>query len=1250
MVDWNEVGDRLSSGFNGALEGVNRGLLKLFGNSNEREVRKMLPRVEQVNAFEPAIAKLSDEQLKGQTAKFRARLAEGATLEDLLPEAFATCREAGKRFMQMRHYDVQLIGGMVLHSGRIAEMVTGEGKTLVATLAAYLNALEGQGVHVVTVNDYLARRDAEWMTPLYEGLGLTVGAIQSHMDPNTRKPIYDCDITYGTNNEFGFDYLRDNMKPAKEYQSQGKLRYAIIDEVDSILIDEARTPLIISGPAMDDPNKYRDAHRIAKALTAEEDFEVKEKERTCHLTEVGVLKAEKMAGVESFYTAGNMQWPHLLDNALKAQYLYKRDKDYMVRRTSEAPGGEVVIIDESTGRAMEGRQWSDGLHQAVEAKEGVTIKQETQTLATITFQNFFKLYDKISGMTGTAMTEANEFWKVYKLDVVAIPTNKPLRRANYPDVIYRTEDEKWQAVVDEVKAVHRTGRPVLVGTTTVEISERLSRRFKREGIGHEVLNAKFVEREAEIVAQAGTRGAVTISTNMAGRGTDIVLGGNPEIAAWAKLKNHYPTRLEVPDEVWKETHDPLVPPMKEEGRKLLAGISIERLADEFRLKDRGSFIKAVTESGDNAIYDADKVARKYGIKDVRKLVEFAKSWRTCNPGGLHIVGTERHESRRIDNQLRGRAGRQGDPGSSRFYVSLEDELMRIFAGEWVKNLLGRMGMKDGEAIESKMVSRRIEAAQKKVEERNFEARKNLLEYDEIMDTQRTGVYGFRQNVLEGDECRGRILEMVEGQVRTAAADALDRQYNAKTYAAWAAHQFGMPMDPDDFRGVRDDDAEQIARESALQASEVAIADQINDNLNEDFPPEEWNWEALANWFNATFSANVKAYDLKKVGRDGLDRHLYRDAAAHIGKVKLAQGRELFDPDLGARNLLGWMEQKFGIAAPLADMPGSTEAREPEVVADWLVGLAREQYRRKEIDFPVHVGMSRYMADKTQGHTQMYDREGLVSWANSRFGADLDFEDFKNLPRPQVRQRLVQASEAFFARRLPLTAIDEQLDKSFDPPPGKDDDPQPTASADTLAPLSEWSERTFGRPLVFDKPLMDRREIRRQLQRANDRKYRPEISQLERSLLLQFLDTGWKDHLYSMDHLKSGIGLVGYAQIDPKTEYKRQGKKIFAEMWQNIDRRVTDFIFRVEDIDSGYLSSLWNITGAEHQQAQAPQASASAGDEDLRGEQDAAIRGSQAKGRIEPIRNREAKVGRNDPCPCGSGKKYKHCHMKSRAAG
>ncbi len=671
---------------------LNAVLAKVFGTKHERELKRMQPIVAEINALEPEIQKLSDDALRAKTAEFRQRLDAGEALEDLMIEVFAAVREAAWRTLHMRHFDVQLIGGIVLHQGRIAEMKTGEGKTLVATLPAYFNALSGEGVHVVTVNDYLAKRDSEWMAPVYQALGMTVGVIQTNMPEAERQVAYGSDITYGTNNEFGFDYLRDNMKFEVANMVQRGHHYAIVDEVDSILVDEARTPLIISGPSEESTDKYYRIDRIIPRFQRGEehqddegikyttgDFLVDEKAQTVTLTDDGVATAEKLLGVDNLYDLENMDLIHGVNQGLRAHHLYKRDVEYLVKE------GQVVIVDEFTGRMMPGRRWSDGLHQAVEAKEGVKIERENQTLATITFQNYFRMYDKLAGMTGTAETEEAEFGEIYDLDVSVIPTNRPLDRPDFPDVVYRTAREKWNAVVEEIADCRERGQPVLVGTISIENSEMLSKRLKRERVPHVVLNAKFHGREASIVAQAGRKGAVTIATNMAGRGTDIVLGGNHE------------------------------------------GLSRAEADPE---KDADGYTEALERYREICAAEREDVV---------------------GAGGVHILGTERHESRRIDNQLRGRSGRQGDPGSSRFYISLEDDLMRIFGGgtDRVKNLMGRLGMEEGEAIEHKMVTKAIERAQNQVEARNFEVRKHLLKYDDVMNKQREALYQLRREVLEG---------------------------------------------------------------------------------------------------------------------------------------------------------------------------------------------------------------------------------------------------------------------------------------------------------------------------------------------------------------------------------------------------------------------------------------------------------------------------------------------------------------------
>jgi len=717
-------------------------LAKIFGTKNEREVKALGPKVAAINDLEPAMRQLSDIDLAAKTIEFKEQLAHGAALDDLLIEAFAVVREGGRRFLNMRHFDVQLIGGMVLHAGKISEMKTGEGKTLVATLPSYLNALEGKGVHVVTVNDYLAKRDSEWMGRLYKALGLHVGVIVHDLDDQQRKDAYGSDITYGTNNEFGFDYLRDNMKFRLEDCVQREHHYAIVDEVDSILVDEARTPLIISGPSEESTDKYYKINRIIPKLVRGEviegrepgekyttgDYTIDEKHRSAGLTEEGVLKVEKLLNVGNLYDPANIEYNHHVQQALRAHVLYQRDKDYVIKDGDEGP--EVIIVDEFTGRLMPGRRWSDGLHQAVEAKEGVKIQRENQTLATITFQNYFRMYKKLAGMTGTAETEAAEFQKIYKLDVTVIPTNRAMIRKENSDMVYRTEDEKFRNAAKEIKEFNERGQPVLVGTISVEKSERLSGILKRMGVRHEVLNAKNHEREASIVAQAGRRNAVTVSTNMAGRGTDILLGGNAEFMTKdACLKEKVAERLPEDQEQY--------------------------VADEhfYYFTHHDQFYRVRREKWEE-IYSGFKQETDQEHDQVVGL------------GGLHIVGTERHDSRRIDNQLRGRAGRQGDPGSSRFYLSLQDDLLRIFGGERMQNLMLRLGMEEDVPIESKLITKRIAKAQEAVEAQNFEARKHLLEYDDVNNAQRKAVYGMRRQLLEGTDQKERVMDMVRGIVES----------------------------------------------------------------------------------------------------------------------------------------------------------------------------------------------------------------------------------------------------------------------------------------------------------------------------------------------------------------------------------------------------------------------------------------------------------------------------------------------------
>src|SRR5688572_6607792 len=916
-------------------------LTKVFGSSNQRYLKSIQPIIAQINDFEPAVKKLSDAELRAKTAEFKEKVAraiadprnlddlkrrEREVLDELLPEAFAVVREASVRSTGMRHFDVQLIGGIVLHQGKIAEMRTGEGKTLVATLPSYLNALTGRGgVHVVTVNDYLASRDAERMGQIHRFLGLEVGCIQNDMDDFERQTAYAADITYGTNNEFGFDYLRDNMKFDLATCVQRGHYFAVVDEVDSILIDEARTPLIISGPSDEATDKYYQADAIVPQLKRGEDVDgvktgdyiVDEKAHTAVLTEDGVDKAERLLGVGNLYDPVNMDLLHCVEQALKAHTLYRLDHQYVVQ------DNKVIIVDDFTGRLMEGRRWSDGLHQAVEAKEGVKIEKENQTLATITLQNYFRLYEKLSGMTGTAETEAAEFHSTYKLDVIVIPTHMPMVRTDFSDMIYRTLPEKWDAVIEEIKDCHDRGQPTLVGTVSVENSELISRRLQKEAVPHNVLNAKYHEREAEIVAQAGRKGSVTIATNMAGRGTDILLGGNPDFMAREFLKKEEVDPDEATEEQWAKAF---------------------------------ASAKRIVEAEHNEVV---------GI------------------GGLHIVGTERHESRRIDNQLRGRSGRQGDPGSSRFFLSLEDDLMRIFAGDKVKALMQRLGMEQGVAIESKMVSKRIASAQKSVEGRNFEQRKHLLEYDDVMNKQRETIYGLRRQLMEQPDQRDYLL--------------------------------GDPPKS----GVAYD----------------LLSDLTKQYLNPDVSPDDWD---------------VDSYKL--------------------------QIKTIYDLDVDAERI---------------DVPELAS----EEVAEAIWEKLKVKYSKKEEQIGVE------------------------------------------------------------------------------------------------------AMRTY-----------------------------------ERIIMLNIIDAQWKDHLLSLDHLKQGIGLVGYGQKDPLVEYKKQSFDMFQEMLDRIDTNTIRSLFNLQIVSEQAPESL-----QQRRAARRP------GSLRFTGPNQGAAPAGEEEGKIKTVVRDQPKVGRNEPCPCGSGKKYKKCH-------
>ena len=861
-MEWDSVVDKLTS----FGEKAGKGLKRLFGSENERFLRTLEPVVQAVNGKEEWAKSLDRDAIQAEVRKYREQVVAGeAEIYDFVAPMFAMIREAAMRTMGMRHYDVQLVGGYVMHQGKIAEMMTGEGKTLMATLALCLNSLAGRPVYLVTVNDYLAKRDAAWMKPIYEYMGLTVGSIQSDMDAWDRKPVYDCDIVYGTNNEFGFDYLRDNMKTSPEQQVQKDLYFAIVDEVDSILIDESRTPLIISGGSEESITKYQEADRIARALVADEHYEVKEKERSASLLEDGIVEAQDMMGIKSFYEPGFEDWPHYIENSIRAHNLYTLDKEYVVEEVQDQRTGqvarEVIIVDEFTGRKMAGRRWSDGLHQAVEVKEGLTPKQETQTLATITFQNYFRMFDKLSGMTGTALTEAGEFHKIYDLDVVCVPTNLPIAREDMSDLVYRTEREKWNAICEEIEELTEKGQPVLVGTASVESSEHLATLLRERNVKHEVLNAKNHEREAHIIAMAGEKGSITVATNMAGRGTDIKLGGNFEYRLSAALEE--------------------------------AGLG----AGDAESLEQVDAIRAEVK----AQCDVDE-AEVLGF------------------GGLFVLGTERHEARRIDNQLRGRTGRQGNVGASRFFLSLEDPLMRIFYRDWTRNMMEKLGMTEGQAIESKMVSNAIARAQRKVEDRNFEIRKSLLEYDEVMDTQRKTIYGVRQEVLEGEGLKDKVLTMIEGCLERSVRVHAD---DAEGLTEWCLKTFGLT--------IKGSSAE-MACNSENHDLGALLAE-----LTERYEDREAQWGdeltrrienyILLNAIDSRWKDHLKAIDALKVGI-GLRSYGQEDPKTAYKK----EGTDLFQEHLlpAIENEVSSLILRIEVQQP--EQPEAVEGQEPSAGA------------------------------------------------------------------------------------------------------------------------------------------------------------------------------------------------------------------------------------------------------------------------------------------------------------------------------
>ncbi len=1206
-----------------------------------------------------------------------------------------------------RPFDVQIIGAVVLGEGAIAEMKTGEGKTIVAPLSCYINALQGKQIHVVTVNDYLVQRDRDWTFPFFRALGLAVGAIHPmHMQSQQEKVVaYSCDVVYGTTSEFGFDYLRDNMKLSAAEQVQKKRDFAIVDEVDSTLIDEARTPLIISGPAHQNTPRYDMADKLARhllekqkdwdqadqrvqsclveisglegdirnardkskipalkekldaakaklpQLEAERDrhtqyYEVQLDKKRTNLTHDGITEAQKHAGVGSFYAGDNIDIPHLLEQAIRAHTVYQRDRDYVV-----APGedGEmsVVIVDQNTGRKMVGRQWSDGLHQAVEAKEGVPIKQETQTMATITIQNFFKQYGRLAGMTGTADTEATEFYEIYKLDVVAIPTNVPVRREDRNDLVFMSAKDKWDGIVDEIKGFHDMGRPILIGTTSVEKSETLSNMLTRKhNIKHNVLNAKQHDREAEIIANAGELGAVTIATNMAGRGTDIKLGKfTPE-----QLIDHWKRRGICPREVTTDMpEEDIVPAVYRHMASKELGLKksdVEAMSDDdIRL---ALFRKWYVEYCWGAEKDADKLSEDALVAALDAsggcLLHRLRMFKNVEDiGGLHVIGTERHESRRIDNQLRGRSGRQGDRGSSRFYLSLEDDLMKMFAGKNTLGLLSKLGMKEGDAIEHPMLTKSVSRAQRKVEERNFLQRKYIVEYDEIMDVQRGIFYGLRQEVLEGRAIKDLIFEYIEDSVRDAVYRYLDKRYVANCIGEWIHSNMNVTIDVDRIRNKDREDLHRLINVDAKEDAASMIHVTIGEYMPEDLDPSEWDLKSLANWANNNFKAGVKVSELKDASRSAIASRLEQAAAKVIDETDLSPLDQYLVSNYGEKELAKWATNKFAREFKAEDFIQPDHDRDLDAICDSIMNKARESYAEREVTYPIE-----FVIEMTGAGMQQNPQQALTQfceWVKNRYELNWVPNALPSSNPNELRNILLEE-----ARKWDKERISERAERAV-------------AAGSSPDQLDEWFKSNMRATLT----KQERERAEHDPQIAAEEKIasilRAELTQFERWVLLQILDQAWKDHLYAVDQLKESIGLRSFSQKDPRIEFKREGARLFEEMEMNIRDKVTDLIFKARLTAQAQPGAQQRQQGQQqpNQQQQANQprpgqsaiaaaaAMASAGTAQQRSDLEAAERaGTQSatatKRKPQPVKAAPT-VGRNEPCPCGSGKKYKHCHGK-----
>ncbi len=1234
-------------------------IFKFMPGRNDRVVIGLRNMVRlQIQPLEEQIKTLSDEQLRAKTDEFRRRLAEGESLDDIRPEAYACVREASRRARAHRQFQCQLIGGKVLEDCNVAEMRTGEGKTIVCYMANYMKVLQGLKVHMVTVNDYLVKRDADFCRPIFDLLGVSVGCITADMESygpgaRVRQEAYACDITYGTNSEFGFDYLRDNMKHNPRDQVQGPQDYAVVDEVDSILIDEARTPLIISGPAHDDVSNYQVADNIARSLIRKQEhanremgrridelernapaqmqndpkfkdgmkkfrtdpfwlssdeaeaighmqyFVVELDRKSAHMTEHGAKAAQAELGIGTFYDSKNMNWPHYIDNALRAHQTYQRDKEYVIQ------DGQVIIVDEFTGRLMHGRQWSDGLHQAVEAKERVTIKQESQTLATITLQNLFKLYKHLAGMTGTAMTEADEFMKIYKLEVIAIPTNMPIRRVDFNDKIYKSKASKFDAIVEEIRSYSQNGYPGdpwSLYDMLKQARKLLGERLRGDGQDGESRENLQVVEDALATFNDGQGEAAALEKAYLHLAKENV-GGRPVLVGTTSVENSEQLSQLLSRRYGIE-HEVLNAKNHAREAEIVAKAGQQHEAVHAKKKSMHGNVTIAT----NMAGRGTDIVLGPGVAQI---------------GGLHVVGTERHEARRIDNQLRGRCGRQGDPGSSRFFLSFDDDLLRLFMGEWVLKMLTRFAMEEGVPIEHKQLTKGIERAQKKVEERNFGIRKNLLEYDEVPDEQRRSFYTMRQRALEGRDLSEFIWEMIDETVADAVDRYYDLQYPAQCVAEWVGQNLSVAIEA----GRLDTSELAVLQEQVrdLAAGEIRgnVQRTFGEYIDPDVPPEEWDVRGLLAWI-AQYGINLTQRQVRDEDANELCDRIVEAAVRKVEEADLAPLEQYVDKTYARARLARWAQEKFGVSVPLDDLMAASRDEAERVLA----GHMRAAYREREVEYPVGAVIQYALERGGTNVNAVYEQ--IVKWVNSKYRMGWTYEHFAGKDPQEIFRELRALNEDY----LRNGRLDGEIDAALQQHPGER--------------IIDWARQRFGR-VVETNPIEPGPDVREQLKRCGYEMLRYELTMLERMVLLTTFDAVWKDHMYSMDLLRHGIGLRGYAERDPKIEYKREGTRLFNETLRNIRERVTDLIFKVQVSMAPVTAEA--AVGPADQPAPAGMMTQHAdatnvGFSSAAADQEAAMRKQGEGGKAQTIRRTTPKVGRNEPCPCGSGKKYKHCHGKS----